>query len=129
MLKLVSLPRSAGRQTAQPKKIRNRLGAVNQRVEQYAETGNSVQRVIARGRRHVIDLHGRVRREASTTHCSEPRRRPAVDSVRRTELARRLTEIHRRLLFFSVSVELEMDRLEMVRAELAQLGGDRNRKR
>jgi hypothetical protein len=39
-------------------------------------------------------------------------------------MARQIADIHQRLLMFSASVELEMDRLDLVRADLAQLSAD-----
>lgn len=92
-------------------------------VDRAEEIGNSLQRVIATGRRGIIEANGRLQRAPSeSSDPADPPVRPR-EATSESELARNVTEIHQRLLFFAASVELEMDRLEMVRKEIDRLPG------
>jgi hypothetical protein len=129
MLKLVAPSCAQRRQPSKRGGARNRLPTLQRKVKTDVEIGNAVQRVIARGRRGIIDAHGRLQ-DASTPSASRARAGiAAADTVRAPELVLRLTGIHQRLLFFSASVELEMDRLEVVRAEIERVIGETEARR
>jgi hypothetical protein len=119
MLKLVKreAQRRRGKAGPAPSSLTREIG----RAE---EIGNSLQRVIATGRRGIIEVNGRLHRGASESSgpaAGAPA--PAGEAAGESDLARNVTEIHQRLLFFAASVELEMDRLEMVRKEIDRLPG------
>jgi hypothetical protein len=126
MLKLVTTPREPSRRPPKRGKVNQRLHGLDRKVAQGEEAGNAIQRAVAAGRRGIIDAHGRLQRTASESRCRNPPI-PATAAGSEAEIVRRLTGIHQRLLFFSASVELEMDRLAMVREDIERLGGGTGR--
>lgn len=78
--------------------------------------GETIQRTVARGRRAIVDVQ-----------CGPPlwtrvRRPPPAGASAASDataaLSRQVQQIHERLLNFAARVELEMDRLEVARADL-----------
>jgi hypothetical protein len=127
MLKLVGPAPGAHRRPAKRGKTAARVGALTRNVDRAEAVGNAVQRIVATGRREIIDVHGRRQRASTEARCRDNRtpRPPDAgrDCVPDGELVQQLAEIHHRLLFLSTSVELEMDRLEMVRQQIDRLIG------
>lgn len=144
MLKLVAPARDPRRQSAKRRKAEPRamergpsvasvvgpktpVDRVAAALERAEAIGDSVQRVVASGRRQIIDVHGQLDRTSSESRCREnPSTRPrdpAADSLPDAALRRDLADIHDRLLFFSTNVELEMDRLEMLRQDIERVAG------
>jgi hypothetical protein len=66
----------------------------------------------------VIETQCRVRRAVS--RAARPERNPLPAPVL-ADFVVRLEDIHQRLLLFSTSIELEIDRLDMVQAEIEHL--------
>ena len=123
MPKLVSPPFDA-RRRAQRRlvTIRDRTRGLYEHVDRDRSLGDSTQRAIARGRRAIVEAQCRMLRfterrpKTSGDHSLEP------DQIRAlNKLAGRLKTIHLRLLKFSTSVEREMDRLDVTRAEIERL--------
>ena len=123
MLKLVSSLHTPPQLRKRRKTRDPRRRMLESRIEEDRAIGESTQRAVARGRQSIIETHCSVRRAALQSGCPTD---PLADSdrVRLTELLRGLEGIHHRRLLFSTRVELEIDRLDMVRAEIQQLVGD-----
>jgi len=120
MLKLITGAASApARKRSRRCDTRRELGTLATAVEQTQALGEATQRAVARGRSAIVDVQGGVHkaRRDSDVPGSEPVSVPAADPLVE-DFTRQLTDIHQRLLLFSSSVELEMDRLEMLRAEI-----------
>ena len=119
MLKLVSPRPRAQRRTA-PTGVKKGDGArmLHKWIKGDRLAGESAQRTVARARRTVINVHCGVRRAES--RADRPLTNPE-HARRLTDIAVRLEDIHQRLLLFSTSIELEMDRLDMVQAEIEHL--------
>ena len=117
MLKLVSP--SARRRSTRPRAKRgDTVRQFQTQIEHGRGVGQSAQRAVARARRTVIDLQCGVRRGVSRGVGSDT---IPLHALRLAEIATRLEDIHQRLLLFSTSIELEMDRLDVVQAELEAL--------
>ena len=118
MLKLIS-----GRPSASRREGRDRPNEVRRLFREIGEQrvlGDTTQRVVARGRRALVETYCR----ALGDPVPAAARAGTVEDV-----AGRLHDIHQRLLKWSSRVELEMDRLEVVRAEIERLYADaRSRK-
>jgi hypothetical protein len=86
--------------------------------------GQATQRGVAIGRRTIIDAHRCIQRVLSQ-HVTHGPARFSVDA--RAHLAKtfagRLDAIHERLLVLSCGVELEMDRLDVLSAEVEHFIG------
>ena len=120
MLKLVARPGS--RPAAKPAR---RQKATREARELYVQLevdrslGHSAQRAVARARRTIVDVHCHAQGLEAGSHAPAPERSvetPPAAAGPTTDLARRLAEIHRRLLELSSLIELEMDRLDIVSA-------------
>ena len=98
MLKLVSSGSSVGRREPRRQYAGGRR-ALLQHIEAQRASGETTQRAVARARHTIVEEH----RRADVT------------------LAARLEEIHARLLALSAAVEMEMDRLEIVSADIQRL--------
>jgi hypothetical protein len=98
MLKLVSSGSSVGRREPRRQYAGGRR-ALLQHIEAQRASGEATQRAVARARHTIVEEH----RRADVT------------------LAARLEEIHARLLALSAAVEMEMDRLEIVSADIQRL--------
>ena len=118
MLKLITGRPSASRREGRDKT--NEVRRLFREIGEQRVLGDATQRIVARGRRALVE-----------TYC-RARVYPAPVSARAgtlEDVACRLHDIHQRLLKWSSCVELEMDRLEVVRAEIERLDADaRNRK-
>lgn len=121
MLRLVS-PRPhaqqpKGRKRAEPGDSRRLL---YQKIDGDRAIADATQRAVATGRQAIVDARCCVQRAGvRTRRDASP---PPVEYGRRlAELASRLDVVHQRLLLFSSSVELEMDRLDMLCCEVEQL--------
>jgi hypothetical protein len=120
MLKLVS-PRPHAQRRAAPTRVKKGDGVrmLHRWITGDRLAGDSAQRTVARARRTVIDVHCGVRRAESRAArlLTNPEHARLL-----ADIAGRLEDIHQRLLLFSTSIELEMDRLDMVQAEVEHLG-------
>jgi hypothetical protein len=96
-----------------------------QRIDEARAVVECTQRDVARGRRSIVESHARV--VGCQARPLESTAAPATVTGRVATLASfasRIDEIHRRLLMFSSSIEMEMDCLDVVRAEIDQLTAD-----
>jgi hypothetical protein len=118
MLKLISRRPSASRREGRNKA--NEVRRLFREIGEQRVLGDATQRVVAQGRRALVE-----------TYC-RALGGPAPASARAgtlEDVACRLNDIHQRLLEWSSRVELEMDRLEVVRTEIERLYADvRSRK-
>ena len=120
MLKLVS-PRPRDARATRPN-APDRAQMVCVQADDDRTIGQATQRGVAVGRRTIIEAHRCLQRVVSqhVTHGASPLsvedRAHLVKSV-----AGQLEVIHERLLVLSSSVELEIDRLDMLCAEVEQL--------
>jgi hypothetical protein len=123
MLKLVSpRPYAARRKPRRRKNVSDGAPVLYQQIEDDRAAGQTTQRIVAGGRRTIVEVHCCLQRAVSRTARSETPPVPAEEGVRRmSELTCQLDTIHQRLLLFSSSVELEIDRLDMICAEVEQL--------
>ena len=120
MLKLISgTAPAAARKRSRRCEVQRELGALAVAVEKTQALGEATQRAVARGRGTIVDAQRGVQkaRRESVAPVRDGATDPAADGCVE-DLTRQLTDIHQRLLLFSSSVELEMDRLEMLRAEI-----------
>jgi hypothetical protein len=119
MLKLVSPRPHAPRRKARARvKKEASVRSLYTRIEQDRQAGQSTQRAVARARHKVIDTQCGVRRAVSRAARLEGDPLPAPVLA---DIVARLEDIHQRLLLFSTSIELEIDRLDMVQAEIELL--------
>jgi hypothetical protein len=82
--------------------------------------GLSTQRAVAAGRRTIVDAHCCLRRLVSRLPPGKP---AAGDGAHAAEIAGQLTAVHHRLLRLSSDVEREIDRLDILCAELERFVG------
>jgi hypothetical protein len=120
MLKLVSRESHASRRKPLRRQAADLRRTLLQDVGKQRESGDSTQRAVARARRAIVDAHCRIhaiQRDVfkATPHGRRLRRPPFA------ELAARLETTHARLLFLSEAVEMEMDRLDIVSADIQLL--------
>jgi hypothetical protein len=124
MLKLVDLrlPASSDKRAIRAS-VRNEARALYLRVDGDRSLGQATQRAVARARRVIVDTHCHEQRaEPKRAAAPEPAiAAPEAAAAALPDLNTRLADIHQRLLHFSSQVELEMDRLDIVRAEIDAL--------
>jgi hypothetical protein len=119
MLKLVSPRPHAQRRKARPLvKKGDGVRMLHTRIGEDRLAGQSTQRTVARARHTVIEVQCGVTRAVSRTARLEAN--PLQARVL-ADIAARLEDVHQRLLLFSTSIELEMDRLDMLQAEIEHL--------
>ena len=125
MLKLVSRPpRAPLREPHKRGNTREGVRALYQQIEEDRAVGQSTQRAVARGRRTIVEVQCGLQRAASLSAPRQTSAAPVIEPARvLAEVTGRLENIHQRLLSLSTSVELEMDRLDMVRTEIEQITG------
>ena len=120
MLKLVDprLPASSDKRATRANE-RNEARALYLHVDGDRSLGQATQRAVARARRTIVEAHCHAQRgEPKRAALPEPAV-PAPDTAAGLpDLTGRLADIHQRLLHFSSQVELEMDRLDIVKAEI-----------
>lgn len=126
MLKLVA-PESSVRKPAR-RTPRKRPHPLAQPISEDIEIAASIHRAIACGRRSIVGVHDCLSRGGAAEPPRGSRAATPADSARAADLARRVAEIHERLLFFAASVELEMDRLEIICDEIDRGWGRDRRK-
>jgi hypothetical protein len=95
---------------------------LHQRIADQRDLVDCTQRAVARGRRTIVDTQGRL-----LEFRGAPREEKSGEG-RRTEVRHRLAELvteietsHQRLLLLSAHIEMESDRLDMLRSELDRL--------
>ena len=125
MLKLVPPRPQAGRG-----KVRTRQDApdharmVCRQVDEDRALGQATQRAVAVGRRTIIEAHCCLQRVLSQPGAHGASPLSVEDRAQLVEnFAGQLDAIHERLLLLSTSVELEIDRLDMLCAEVEHLIG------
>jgi hypothetical protein len=126
MFKLVSRqPPVPPQQPLKGARPRDEVRLLHRRIEENRALGQSTQRAVARGRHTVVEVHCRMQRGAFRSGLSAKGRSTVADrGSHLSELARTVEEIHKHLLSLSTSVELEMDHLDLVRAEIDQITTD-----
>lgn len=106
---------------------------LHKEIEDQRAFVDSTQRTVARGRGTVVDAQCRVLQFRDHSPADGLRSRPGSAFHRRLDqLAERLDHSHRRLLRFSADIEMEIDRLDVTRAEIDRLTsgtGDRDSER
>jgi hypothetical protein len=130
MLKLVSpRPPASPRETRKRGSVQDEIRNLHRQIDENHAIGQSTQRAVARGRRAVVEAE-RGEQRASRSAVPDGTPAPATEHVRLlAELARRIKETHERLLVLSTGVEAEMDRLDLIRAEVEQLSTDAQARR
>jgi hypothetical protein len=121
MLKLVDLrlPASSDKRATRANQ-RNEARALYLQVDGDRSLGQATQRAVARARRVIVDAHCHVQRAEPKRAASPEPAVPPPDSTTAAppDLTTRLADIHQRLLHFSGQVELEMDRLDILKSEI-----------
>ena len=130
MLKLVAARREPAHRASRAK-VGSDVRKLSAHIDADQALGQATQRAVARGRRTIVDVHGSLKSGPGRLRPQpDGRGRPRDRARVLAAMARQIADIHQRLLMFSASVELEMDRLDLVRADLAQLSADaRTRKK
>lgn len=121
MLKLVSPRRARAHRREIPPDMAPMLCG---QADDDLVSAQATQRTVGVGRRTIVEAYGSLQRalsqhdvpERSVTHLSDTERQQVVAGF-----AAQLKTIHERLLLLSTSVELEIDRLDVLRAEIEQL--------
>jgi hypothetical protein len=119
MLKLLS-PRPRDARAKRPN-APDRAQMVCRQLDDDRTIGQATQRVVAVGRRTIIEAHCCLQRVLSQHGASPLSVEDRAHLVQ--NFAGQLEAIHERLLLLSSSVELEIDRLDMLCAEVEHLTG------
>ena len=103
--------------------------ALYERIDEDRARVDAVQRTVAGARRRIVETRSRLQAAVvPTPHRNAlPLPEPRRDRSRLPELTAQLDVVHQRLLALSSRVELEMDRLDILRRaieEAAAAGGD-----
>jgi hypothetical protein len=95
---------------------------LHQEIEDQRAFVDCTQRSVARGRGTVVDAQCRVLQFRDRSTPDGPGNRTGTEIHRRLQaLVERLDDSHRRLLLFSADIEMEIDRLDVTRAEIDRL--------
>ena len=123
MLKLV-YRQARGKPPRQRGKAPDPAARLCEQIEHERTMGQATQRAVAVGRRTIVDAHCCLQRVLAQHAGRGAFAVPEKDRAQAVAgLASQLEAIHERLLLFSSSVELEIDRLEMLCTEVEQLVG------
>lgn len=118
MLKLVDLRQPASSDKRAPRaNDRNEARALYLHIDGDRSLGQATQRAVARARRVIVDAHCHAPR-GEPKRAASPEPAGTAPAAALPDLTGRLADIHQRLLHFSSQVELEMDRLDIVKAEI-----------
>jgi hypothetical protein len=98
---------------------------LHQEIEAQRAFVDCTQRTVARGRGTVVNAQCRVLQFRDRSSPDRPGGQTGTKVHRRLEaLVERLDVSHRRLLLFSADIEMEIDRLDVTRAEIDLLTND-----
>ena len=98
---------------------------LHQEIEAQRAFVDCTQRTVARGRGTVVNAQCRVLQFRDRSSPDSPGNQAGTEVRRRLEaLVERLDDSHRRLLLFSADIEMEIDRLDVTRAEIDRLTND-----
>jgi hypothetical protein len=103
--------------------LRRDVCYLHHKIDTERDLVNCTQRAVARGRRSVVDAKCRVLlfRQRSPEPSPDAGVKVTEPPGRLAELTVNVDEIHERLLLLSGRVELEIDGLEIIRAEIDRL--------
>lgn len=120
MLKLVSPRRTRAHRREIPPDMAPMLRG---QADDDLVSAQATQRTVGVGRRTIVEAYGSLQR-ALSQHDMPERIKSLSDTERQqvvTGFAGQLKTIHERLLLLSSSVELEIDRLDVLRTEIEQI--------